>query len=228
MLRNLLLASALTAGLAAPASAALNLVQNGSFESGLTGWTIGGTETQGFPPAAIFYGAASPYPTGAFGEAVPAASAMTLSPDAAGARAAYFVSDFANQQSLTQTLFLTPGLYTIGFSAYAPRNGFNNAGDAMFQATIANVLLANYAVSTGPATTWVHATGAANIASAGNYLIEFLFSTNLRPSKDIVIDQVYVIAGNPGGGDPTEVPGPAALGLFGLGLLGLAALRRRG
>jgi hypothetical protein len=31
----------------------------------------------------------------------------------------------------------------------------------------------------------------------------------------------------PPGGDPSEVPAPAALGLFGLGLLGLAALRRR-
>jgi hypothetical protein len=30
-----------------------------------------------------------------------------------------------------------------------------------------------------------------------------------------------------GGGGGTEIPGPAALGLFGLGLLGLAALRRR-
>jgi hypothetical protein len=227
MSHRLLLAAALAAGLAGPASAAVNLVTNGSFESGLAGWTIGGSETQGFPPAAIFYNSATAYPTGAFGEAVPPANAVTNSPDAAGDRAAYFVSDFANLQSLTQTVFLTPGEYTIGFSAYAPANGFANAGDALFKATIANIVLANYAVSSGPATTWVHVDGVANILGAGNYLIEFLFSTNLFPSKDIVIDQVYIIAGNPGGGDPTDVPAPAALGLFGLGLLGLAALRRR-
>jgi MYXO-CTERM domain-containing protein len=227
MFRNILLATALIGALAAPAVAATNLVANGSFESGLTGWTIGGTETQGFPPAAIFYNSATAYPTGAFGEAVPPANAVTFSPDPAGERGAYFVSDFANAQSLTQTVFLAAGTYTIGFSVYAPANGFANLNDAQFSATIANVELASYAVSTGPATTWQAFSGAATIVTAGNYQIEFLFDTNGNPAKDVVIDQVYIIAGNPGGGDPDVIPTPAALGLFGLGLLGLAAARRR-
>jgi len=47
-----------------------NLVVNGSFESGLAGWTIGGTDLQGYPPVAITYNSATAYPTGAFGEAV--------------------------------------------------------------------------------------------------------------------------------------------------------------
>lgn len=36
------------------AFAAPNLVTNGSFEDGLAGWTIGGTDPQGYPPVAIF------------------------------------------------------------------------------------------------------------------------------------------------------------------------------
>jgi len=226
MLRHLLLASAFTAAFSAGASSA-NLVTNGSFESGFAGWTSGGVETQGFPAVAIFYGPAAPYPFGAFNEAVPAANVTTNSPDPAGLRAAYFVSDFAQQESLTQTIFLAAGTYTFGFSAYAPANGFANPGEAMFSATFGTVVLANAAVSSGPVTTWKHVSGTTTLAAAGNFLIEFEFSTDLFPSKDIVIDQVYVIAGN-GGGDPLDVPAPAALGLFGLGLLGLAALRRRG
>ena len=79
-------------------------------------------------------------------------------------------------------------------------------------------MLANAAVSSGPVTTWQHVSGTTTLAAAGNFLIEHEFSTDLFPSKDIVIDQAHVIAGN-GGGDPLDVPAPAGLGL--------AALRRR-
>jgi hypothetical protein len=220
-----LIAGALAATLALPAQAA-NLVTNGSFEAGLTGWTIGGTDTQGYPPVAIFYNSASAYPTGAFGEAVAPNNAATNSPDPVGSRGAYFVSDFTVNQSLTQTIFLTAGLYQIGFSAYAPANGYRNAGDASFSGTILGVTLASYNVSSGPVTTWQSFQGAANIVADGEYTISFVFNTNRHPSKDVVIDNVYVIAGNPPNpGDP--VPAPAALAVFGVGLLGLVAARRR-
>jgi hypothetical protein len=222
-MRRSLIALGLLAGLASPAVAA-NLVVNGSFENSLVGWTIGGFDGQGFPPVAITYGAAAGYPTGAFGEAVPANDALTNSPDAVGARAAYFVSDITVNQSLSQTVFLTPGIYQIGFSAYAPANGYANAFDATFSGTIAGVVLANYAVSAGPVTDWQTFSGATNIAVAGNYLVEFVFNTGGFPAKDVVIDQVYIIAGNPVIG----VPAPAALGLFGLGLAGLGFMQLRG
>jgi len=214
---------------AAPASAA-NLVTNGSFESGLAGWTYAGGEnpppgTQLFPPVAIYYGAAQPYPSGAFGEAVPANNAATNSPDAVGTRAGYFVSDFANNpnQTLRQSVFLTAGTYQIGFSSYAPANGYANTGDGSFTGIVASLALASYNVSAGPVTTWQTFAGAANIAADGVYDIEFTFYTNAFPSKDIVIDQVYIIAGNP----PIDVPEPLSLALLGAGLLGLAAARRR-
>ena len=224
-MRLAILATCATLGLlaAAPASAA-NLVTNGSFEvgsSGLTGWTIGGMDAQGYPPVAIFYGAAQPYPNGAFGEAVPANNAPTNSPDAVGARAAYFVTDLATNQSLSQTITVTTaGSYQIGFSAYAPANGYANANDALFTGVIAGVTLASYAVSTGPATTWQTFSSSTNLLP-GSYNVSFTFNTRGFPAKDVVIDQVYVIA------SPTAVPGPAALGLFGLGLLGLGAIARR-
>jgi hypothetical protein len=144
---------------ASPALAATNLVTNGSFESGLTGWTIGGIDTDpkrvgGYPPAAIFFGSNAQYPTGAFGEAVPANGPGSASPDAPGLRGAYFVSDFTVNQSLSQSVFLKPGNYQIGFSAFAPGNGFNNKGDATFSGTIGNVTLASYAVSSGPRQQW--------------------------------------------------------------------------
>lgn len=135
------------------------------------------------------------------------------------------MTDFANNQSLSQSVLLAAGTYQIGFSAHAPQNGFNNAGDATFQGIVASLSLANYSVKGGLATTWQTFAGSTVIAAAGSYQVEFVFNTNLFPSADVVIDQVYVIAGNP----PIGVPEPASMALLGAGLLGLglAARRRR-
>jgi hypothetical protein len=230
---SLALAAALSVGIASAANAA-NLVLNGSFESFTldsssralpNNWTIGGIDTQNFPPVSILYNSATGYPTGAFGEAVPPNNAPTNSPDAVGLRAAYFVSDLANNQSLSQNVFLNPGTYQIGFSAYAPRNGFNNAGDATFEGIVASISLANYSVSGGVAATWRTFSGSTTIATAGNYDVRFVFNTNLVPSKDVVIDQVYIIEGNPPVGEIPE-PSTYALMLAGLAALGFVARRR--
>ncbi|MCU0887148.1 MAG: hypothetical protein MUF65_11210 [Rubritepida sp.] len=227
-MRKLLLATAASLGLATGAHAA-NLVLNGSFESGFSHWTLTNPSSDA-PAVAIFYNLAAGYPNGAYGEAVPTNNAATNSTDAPGTRAAYFVGDFARNETLSQSIFLDPGLYQIGFSAYLPANGQANRGEALFTGSIAGVALANFAASTQPGTTWSTFAGATTITTAGFYAVQFTFNTNLRPSKDVVVDQVYVIRGNPpvGGGDPAAVPVPAALGLFGVGLLGLGLLRRRG
>jgi hypothetical protein len=153
---------------------------------------------------------------------VPPNNAPTNSPDPVGSHAAYFVSDLANNQSLSQSVFLTPGTYQIGFSAYLPANGFANAGDATFSGEVAGVTLADFAASTGTPQTWKTFMGSTTITTAGNYPVQFVFNTNLVPSKDVVIDQVYVIPGDP----PLPTPEPTTVALFGSSLLGFAFLRR--
>lgn len=212
--------------MAGSAQAVTNRVANGSFEAGLANWSIGGTDTQGFPPVAIFYNSATAYPEGAFGEAVPPDNTISASPDAVGARAAYFVSDLANNQSLTQSVFLAPGTYKIGFSAFAPQNGFNNAGDATFSGSIAGIQLANYAVSEGAPRVWQAFAGEKVVDTAGIFDISFVFNTNLNPSKDVVIDRVYIT--RIGGVNGVPEPSSWAMLIAGFGLVGAASRRRRG
>jgi len=221
LLSKIATAVALTASLGAAQAA--NLVTNGSFESGLTGWTTGGADAQGYPISVIDYNSNASYPTGAFGEPVPQNNAFTNSPDAVGGHAAYFVSDLATAQSLTQSIELSAGIYQIGFSAYAPGNGYDNRFDATFRGVITGEVLANYAVSAGPMQTWQTFASSGLYLDAGIYEIEFSFSSFGDPAKDVVIDQVYVIAGDP----PTEVPEPGTLAVLGLGLLAMGAVRRR-
>ena len=206
-----------------------NIVVNGSFEDGLNGWTHSGTVGGSHPVVAINYNSTASYPTSAFGEAVSPNNALTNSPDAVGSHAAYFVDDFSTNEMLSQTVFLEAGIYQIGFSAYLPQNGFNNVGEATFSGSIAGVTLANFAASTQTAKTWNTYAGSTSIQTAGNYLISFTFNTNRSPSKDVVIDQVYVISGNPSIGQQTSaVPEPSTLALLASGAaFGLVRLRRK-
>ena len=60
-------------------SAVVNLLTNGSFESDLTGWALGGTQSS-FVPRVVTYG----NPACCYGEVVPASTIVGGSPDPAG------------------------------------------------------------------------------------------------------------------------------------------------
>ena len=197
---------------------AQNLVSNGSFESGFTGWVLGGTVDSN-TAVVINYNSTGAYPISAHGESVAPNNSGNISPDVAGAKAAYFVSDFSSQ-NLTQTVHLRPGTYQIGLSAYAPNNGYVNSGDGQFTGSIAGVTLANYSISSNPAATWQTFYGERTVTSEGDYLVQFSFVTNSNPSKDVVIDRVYVA--------PAPVPEPEAYAMLlcGLGLIGAMTRRR--
>lgn len=222
-----LLGLGLAAGLVAggPAFASPNLLTNGSFESGLAGWTVGGA-IGSYPISVIVTDGVT---GSAFGEAVPADNAASNSPDAAGTHGTYFVDDVAHQ-ILTQSVFLAPGTYEIGFDGYAPQNGFNNFFDATFSGTIAMVLLANYSVHTqNQPRTWINYSGIANVLSAGLYQVSFDFQPGGVPASDVVIDRVYVVSSTATTGVdiPSGIAEPASLAALGVGLLGLGVLRRR-
>lgn len=203
---------------------AANLLTNGSFESGLTGWSVGGTQGQGYLPSVVVTNGVSGC---CFGEAVAADSVVGGSPDAAGTHGVYFVDDLANQ-TLTQSVFLAAGNYEIGFDAYAPLNGFNNVGDAFFNAVIAGINLANYTVHTqNLPQQWVHFSGIANVLTAGLYDVSFNYVTSMVPAADVVIDRVYIAASDADNGTPVGVPEPASLALIGAALAALGCARRK-
>jgi hypothetical protein len=230
---------------ATPALATVNLIQNGSFElgavgtGGFTGWTRTNVPdnrpSQDQPASVIAYNSNAAYPTGAYGERVTADNAVSLSPDAVGSKAAYFVGDFSQDEALRQLTYLGVGNYRVGFSYYLTQNGLANRGNSRFDATIIGIPVASTMIDGNSiAKAWRYASGVGQITRAGYYDTAFLFNSNLAPSKDIVIDRVFAIATSDVADvvippTPIAVPEPAAWAMLvvGFGLVGLGSRRRR-
>ncbi len=210
--------------IASPAMAATNLVTNGSFESGFTGWTVGQTGG-GTAPVVIPYGSATPYPGGAFGEAILPNAVATLSPDPVGNSVAYFSSDTANPHSLSQLVNLVAGItYNIGFDYYAPQNGISNPNDATLSFNIGGVPVGSTLTagqpSGTPGQTWINF-GTSFVASgSGSTPLELQFKGLGVTAADFAIDRVYVTAAVP-------EPSTWALMLLGFGAVGGAMRMKR-
>ncbi|ODT86522.1 PEPxxWA-CTERM sorting domain-containing protein [Phenylobacterium sp. SCN 70-31] len=205
------------------ANAATNLVLNGSFEEAPLGfaWTYSGSgaDVPAHQAVIIPYNSTAAYPGGAFGEPIPPDNSSSPSPDAVGDNAAYFVADNSTE-TLSQMVWLDPGIYTIGFSVYVPLNGFNNSGDASFTATVAGQAFTTFNVDGSTPQQWVHYGSIANITVGDWYETSFTYKSGAAPAGDFLVDRVYIVAGN-----AIPEPGTWALMILGFGGAG-AALRR--
>ena len=220
-MRHLTLGAVALCALAAPAIAG-NQLNNGSFEDGFNGWTVGGVSDDGFPPVVITYYNNDGYPTGAYGESIPADNATSPDTDPVGTHAAYFVADEAHPQTLSQFVSIVQGkTYTFGFDVYVPFNGAQNANDATFSAVVGGDNFATFTASSLTPGTWIHyeSTGVANFTTTTTF--DFDYNSFGVPAKDFVIDKVFF--------GTADVPEPAswALMLGGFGLVGAAMRSNR-
>ena len=222
---------ACTAGLCAAAGTAhagpINLLTNGSFESGsgsagqagvFTGWTITGTGTSpGTGPQRIQYG---PNAT-AYGDNVPV-DPFTYSPDASLSHALFLVDDAATE-ALSQTVSLIGGVtYEVGFDFFETLSGANNANPFTLSAILAGGTLTT--ISSGSqygAGTWYHVYDIFTPASSLTTTFAFAYSSGASPAKDVVVDDVYIQT------PPVSTPEPASLAILAAGCAALGVMRQR-
>jgi hypothetical protein len=208
---NFRILAGLIAGLAISTSASAAIVNNGSFESGLTGWTQTGSGTT--PGIGITVLTTGGINTTGYGDNVP---------NYDGTHAAFFVDDNAHED-LFQSVSLVGGTeYSLSFALFATASGAANPFSfTMTNSLGTNVLaLTNGAATNVPVGVWTGYGYTFTAPTTGPYLLNFDFASGATPSKDVLLDAVSI----------ADVPEPStwAMLLLGFASIGVMAYRRRG
>lgn len=206
--------------MAGPAFSA-ELITNGSFETGnFSGWSLSNVGG-GTAPVVIPYNSNAGWPGGAFGEPIPVDNA---SPGDAGNFVAYFSSDTAHPDTLSQTVNVIAGqTYNLSFDYYVPQNGYNNPYDATLSFLIdgnpAGATLQAGSVIGTPATTWFNFATTYKALTNGPVTLAFQFNGLGVTAADFAVDKVSMQA--------VPEPGTWAMMILGLGIVGASFRRRR-
>ena len=207
---------------AGPALAATNLLSNGSFESGLAGWSVTSTGQgqTGYENVAIGKYNTTSNPAGTF--VVPDNAAANPNFDNAGNSFLYLLSD-VGVQTLSQLVQLEAGTsYTFGFDYLLPGNGFANPNGATLKASLGDQVFTSVSANDASADRWQYASGARTFTAAQSGSFAFSFTPGGHAAKDFAIDRVFL-------SKTSAVPEPAtwAMMLVGFAFVGAALKRAR-
>ena len=193
-----------TAGTANAAS-----ITNGSFSSGLSGWSTNGNQGNNPGRGITVINLNTANDTG-YGDNVPN--------DGSATNAAYFVDDnvlVSDPEVLSQTLTLAANTtYTLTFDLFGVVSGANNQFSDTLTASVAGVS-SSFTDFVTPA--WTAESLTFTTGAGGSYDVDFDFTAGNTPAKDVALTNVAI----------TSVPEPASLALFGTGILGLAGVAKR-
>ncbi|PPQ32302.1 hypothetical protein CCS01_15795 [Rhodopila globiformis] len=196
--------------LALPPIASATIVTNGGFDAGLTGWTVTGSgTTPGIGVTVVTLGGTN---TTGYGDNVPDYNVST--------HAAFFVDDNATE-TISQWVTLSPYTqYTLSYALFATQSGALNPNpfiisSAVYGAPGSYLTFENSAAGTNvPVGQWTTESTSFTTDANTMYNLGFSFQSGGTPAKDVLLTAI-------------AVPAPASIACFGVGMIGLAAVRHQ-